>query len=143
MGDREKQINQLESSINAYSLDSDKVLIECCGATRYRPETNEVSAGVRFVNRDDPALGSDIVSHPVYGPNHVAKRWVKKEDAHLIRRCQSCQDYTIRMRRKEGPDLYIPPRHGRRSLRPIRSTRPTQPGRSVHDATTIFSDSVA
>lgn len=127
----DKKSSQFLSSIDAYGAESNKVLIECSGATRYHPDSFDVSAGVKFVDRDDPARGLEIISHPIYGPNHVAKRWVKKEDAHLIRRCQSCQDYTIRMRRREGPDLYIPPRHG---SRPARSSRPTHPARQTQPA---------
>jgi hypothetical protein len=104
--------NALARSICDFSEESDKIMIECPGATLYHPGTNEVAAGVSFVNPDDPSQGYTIVKRPVYGPKHVQKRWIKKEDAHLIRRCESCQDYTIRMKRKEGPDLYIPSRKG-------------------------------
>jgi hypothetical protein len=90
--------------------DDDKVLIECPGATLYRDGGNEVAAGVKFCDEDDPVQGYEIVDRPVFGPHHVKYRWVKKQDLHLIRRCHSCQDYTVRMRRKEGPDLYIPSR---------------------------------
>ncbi len=93
-----------------FGADSDKVLIECHGATLYKPGTNDIEAGVKFRDANDPSQGFDLIGAPVYGPKHVAKRWVKKDDLHLIRRCQSCQDLTIRMRRKEGPDLYIPSR---------------------------------
>ncbi len=98
----------IAESLSIFAEDSDKVLIECPGATLYLPGTNEISAGVRFIDDDDPSRGHEIIRHPVYGPHHVRRRWVKKEDVHLIRRCQSCQDHTVRMRRKEGPDLYIP-----------------------------------
>ena len=104
--------NPLSNAINGFAKDSDMVLIECPGATLYHPDTNEVSAGVCYRNIDDPTQGYDIISRPVYGPKHVGKRWVKKDDVRLIRRCQSCQDHTIRMRRKEGPDMYIPSRSG-------------------------------
>ena len=86
------------------------VLIECPGATLYHSGTDKVSAGVRFFDPDKPSSGYEIVDKPVFGPKHVSRRWVKKQDIHLIRRCQSCQDHTIRMRRKEGPNLYIPSR---------------------------------
>lgn len=100
----------LDMSIQAFAADADMVMIECPGATLYHDGSNDIKAGVRFYDNNDPAKGFEIVDHPVYGPKHVKRRWVKKEDAHLIRRCQSCQDHTIRMRRKEGPDLYIPSR---------------------------------
>jgi len=111
---RGEHYNYLSQSISAFAEDSDKVLIECPGATIYNPGTNEVAEGVRFVDDNDPSQGYEIVGRPVYGPKHVKHRWIKKEDAHLIRRCQSCQDHTIRMKRKEGPDLYIPSRKGYR-----------------------------
>ncbi len=102
--------NSLDTSIQAFAEDSDMVMIECPGATIYEEGSNQVSTGVQFYDNNDPSKGFEIITRPVYGPKHVKRRWVKKEDAHLIRRCQSCQDHTIRMRRKEGPDLYIPSR---------------------------------
>jgi len=111
--DREGEFyNPLSSSINDFADNNDRVLITCHGATLYDPVTNDVIAGVRFVDENDPSRGHEIVGRPVYGPKHVRRRWVKKDDVHLIRRCESCQDYTIRMKRKEGPDLYIPSRKG-------------------------------
>jgi len=104
--------NHLSQSISDFAEESGKILIECPGATLYQAGTNEVAEGVRFLDNNDPSQGHEIVGRPVYGPKHVKCRWIKKEDAHLIRRCQSCQDYTIRMKRKEGPDLYIPSRKG-------------------------------
>lgn len=100
----------LSASLADFSLQSDKVLIECPGATLYLPGSDDVVAGVRFFDNNNPALGFEIIKEPLFGPAHVKHRWIKREDTHLIRRCQSCQDYTIRMRRKEGPDLYIPSR---------------------------------
>ncbi len=105
--------------------DDNRVLIECPGASLYKPGTDEVARGVSFRDADDPSRGYDIIGSPVYGPRHVRYRWVKKEDLHLIRRCQSCQDYTVRMRRKEGPDLYIPGRSGR--TRPTKTNRTEKP----------------
>ncbi len=104
--------SRLAGAVRDFAVDSDKVLIECPGATLYYPGTNEVAAGVRFIDNDNPSMGHEIVGKNVYGPKHVRWRWVKKEDAHLIRRCQSCQDYTVRTKRKEGADLYIPSRKG-------------------------------
>ena len=103
---------RLFSAVHGFAVDSDKVLIECPGATLYHPGTNEVALGVRFIDNDNPSRGYKIVGKTVFGPKHVRRRWVRKEDAHLIRRCQSCQDYTVRMKRKEGADLYIPSRKG-------------------------------
>jgi len=121
--DRQKMDpGSITDSLLVLADDDHRVLIECPGATLYLPGTNEVSAGVLFSDPDNPACGYKIVDHPVYGPQHVRRRWIKKEDAHLIRRCQSCQDHTVRMRRKEGPNLYIPslknprrPSYGHRS----------------------------
>lgn len=111
--DREgRYYNPLSSSINDFADHSDQVLITCHGATLYDPITNDVIAGVRFIDDSDPSQGYEIIDHSVYGPRHVKRRWVKRDDVHLIRRCESCQDYTIRMKRKEGPDLYIPSRKG-------------------------------
>ncbi len=119
--DREgKFYNPLSSSINEFADNNDRVLITCYGATLYDPDTNEVIAGVRFVDESDPSKGYEIVNRPVYGPRHVKRRWVKKDDRHLIRRCESCQDHTIRMRRREGPDLYIPSRKGPLTAQPRR-----------------------
>jgi hypothetical protein len=85
-----------------------KIFIECPGATIYEPETRAIIAGVRFFDEDNPQSGYEIISHPVYAPEHRRKRLIKKENAHSIRRCQACQDLTIRLMRREGPDFYIP-----------------------------------
>jgi hypothetical protein len=99
----------------------DKVFIECPGATIYESGTRNIIAGVRFFDEHDPTSGYEIVSHPVYATEHRRKRLVKKEDAHSIRRCQACQDLTIRMMRREGPDFYIPnPRFpNKKRLKPV------------------------
>jgi len=107
---RGEYYNHLTRSIDDFARQADKVLIECPGATLYFPDSNDIAAGVRFLNDHDPSQGYEIIREPVYGPAHVRRRWVRREDAHLIRRCQSCQDYSVRMRRKEGPDLYLPSR---------------------------------
>ncbi|MEE9443297.1 MAG: hypothetical protein V3V99_11600 [candidate division Zixibacteria bacterium] len=108
---RGEYYNSLTSAINDFAQNSDMVLIECPGATLYHKDSNEVEVGAKYIDNNDPTQGYEIIKRPVHGPRHVKKRWVKKNDAHLIRRCQSCQDYTVRMRRKEGPDLYIPSRN--------------------------------
>lgn len=106
-----ESLGLLSASITDFAKDADKVLIECPGATLYRHGTDEVASGVKFLNDDFP-YEYEIIGNSVFGPHHVRHRWVRKEDLHLIRRCQSCQDYTVRMRRKEGSDLYIPSRRG-------------------------------
>ncbi|HOP06077.1 MAG TPA: hypothetical protein PLF13_02165 [candidate division Zixibacteria bacterium] len=84
------------------------VFIECPGATLYEEGTNNVIAGVKFHDNDDPFKGYKIIGHPVYAPNHRKRRRIKREALGSIRRCRACQDYTIRMRRKEGKDFFIP-----------------------------------
>ncbi|MCP4568619.1 MAG: hypothetical protein GY841_13665 [FCB group bacterium] len=122
-------IDSISESLSVFADEDRRLLIECPGATLYLPGTNEVTAGAQFLDAQDPTRGHKIINRPVYGPQHVRRRWIKKEDAHLIRRCQSCQDHTVRMKRKEGPDLYIPslknpqrPSHGQRSH--YRNTNP-------------------
>ncbi|MDD4052134.1 MAG: hypothetical protein PHR28_09595 [candidate division Zixibacteria bacterium] len=117
LGDR---FGALAQSLADFTADTDRIVISCPGATLYLPDSDQVTAGVHFFDGNDPLQGYEIIGHPVYGSAHVAHRWVKRQDAHLIRRCQSCQDLTVRMRRKEGPDLFIP---SRRHPRPQRSSR--------------------
>lgn len=102
--------------------DDEYVFIQCPGATLYEPGTTTVTAGVKFIDDDDPLKGYTIVNHPVYAPTHKKLRRIKREALGKIRRCQGCQDYTIRMRRKEGPDFFIPsPRYpGRTKLKPVK-----------------------
>ena len=88
--------------------DSEFLFIECPGATLYDPETGEVTAGVEWTDDNDPSKGHRIVDHPVYAPTHTHRRRIKREAYGKIRRCQGCQDFTIRMRRKEGPDFFVP-----------------------------------
>ncbi len=103
---------------------SDYVFIECPGATLYEAGTNNVVAGVSFYDDDDPSKGYEIIDKPVFAPNHTHRRRIKKEALGSIRRCQACQDYTIRMRRKEGADFFIPSyKHpGRKKLKSIQHT---------------------
>lgn len=87
--------------------DDGYVFIECPGATLYEEGTDDVIAGVRFLD-EDPQKGYEIVGHPVYAPTHTKRRRIKQEALGKIRRCQGCQDYTVRMRRREGPDFFVP-----------------------------------
>jgi hypothetical protein len=98
------------------------ILIECPGATLYKPGTDEIEAGVRFLDDNNPGKGCEIIKHPVYAPTHERKRRIKTEAYGRIRRCRGCQDLTVRMRRPEGPDLYLPSaKHPQRTkLRPVR-----------------------
>jgi len=103
------------------SLDNDKMFIECPGVTVYDSQTREVIAGVEFLDEQDPDAGYRIIGQPVYAPEHRRRRLIKKAHRGLIRRCQACQDLTVRLIRREGPDFYIPSaRHPhRRQLKPV------------------------
>lgn len=84
------------------------IFIACPGATLYEDGTNNIIAGVKFNDDRDPSKGYQIIKQPVYAPTHTKKRRIKKEAIGKIRRCQGCQDYTVRMRRPEGVDFFIP-----------------------------------
>ena len=100
---------QLEySEIFEDKRDDGYIFIDCPGATLYQSGTDTVVAGVKFHDESDPAKGFSIVKEPVYSPTHHKHRRIKHEALGKIRRCQGCQDYTVRMRRPEGPDFYIP-----------------------------------
>ena len=106
---------------NETSHDDNKIFIECPGATIYEPGTRNIIAGVRFYDEQKPSKGYEIVANPVYAPEHRGRRLVRKKDVNCLRRCQACQDLTVRMVRREGPDFYIPnPKHPKkRQLRSI------------------------
>ena len=98
-----------ESQAFIESVDTDEyIFIECPGATIYEPGTNNVIGGVKFIDNDDPFMGHRIIGEPVYAPTHTKRRRIKREALGRIRRCHGCQDYTVRMRRPEGPDFFIP-----------------------------------
>ena len=100
---------------------ADYMFIECPGATLYADGTNDIVAGAKFIDDDNPTTGFEIVDHPVYAPTHTKGRRIKREAAGNIRRCQGCQDLTVRMRRREGPDCFIPSvKHpGRKKLKTV------------------------
>ncbi len=100
---------------------SEHVFIDCPGATLYDSETGEVTEGARWIDGDDASKGFEIVGRAIYSPNHKPRRRIKVEALGKIRRCRACQDYTIRMRRPEGRDFFIPSvRHTRRDkLKPM------------------------
>ncbi len=104
--------------------DEDPIFIECPGATLYAPGTNDVVEGVEFFDHDDPTRGHRIVKNPVFAPDHRKRRRIKREALGKISRCCACQDYTVRMRRKEGVDFFIPSsRHpGRKKLKSVQHT---------------------
>lgn len=97
------------------------VFIECPGVTIYDSETGEIVEGVRWRDENDATRGYEVIGRQIYAPNHKHRRRIKKDAVGRIRRCQACQDYTIRMRRPEGRDFYIPSVHhrGRTKLRPM------------------------
>ena len=97
------------------------IFVECPGATLYDHDTNEVIEGVRFHDDEDATKGHEIIGQPIYAPNHKKRRRIRKDALGKIRRCRACQDYTIRMRRPEGRDFFIPStKHPRRNkLRPM------------------------
>lgn len=98
------------------------VVIECPGATLYIEGTTEVESGARFLDEDDPSRGYEIIDHSVFAPTHEKKRRIKTEAYGRIRRCRGCQDLTVRMRRQEGPDLFVPSvkQPGRTKLKPVK-----------------------
>jgi hypothetical protein len=107
--------------LKADSLDNDKIFIECPGATVYDPDTRHVVAGAEFLDDRNPDRGYRIICQPVYAPEHKRRRLIKKKHRGLIRRCQACQDLTVRLIRREGPDFFIPsPKHpGKKQLKPV------------------------
>lgn len=98
--------------------DDENIFIECHGATIYESGTNQVEQGVSF---HEGGQGFDIVGQAIYAPEHHKKRRIKREAEGKIRRCRACQDYTVRMRRKEGADFFVPSPHhpGRKKLKSI------------------------
>ncbi|MEK7774379.1 MAG: hypothetical protein AAB305_00655 [Candidatus Zixiibacteriota bacterium] len=85
---------------------ADYVFIDCHGASMYEGDSNTVVEGVMFDDQDSSKY--EIVGKAVYAPNHNRKRRIKKDAVGKIRRCQACQDLTVRLRRREGADFYIP-----------------------------------
>ena len=125
---REPVSHYEEPAVNPFGetecLDKDKMFIECPGATVYNQETREIIAGARFKDENDPAAGYEIVDQPVYAPEHCRRRLIRKKDQNRIRRCQACQDLTVRLMRREGPDFFIPnPKFPRKKqLKPVDKT---------------------
>lgn len=101
---------------NEETLDGDKIFIECPGATVYEEGTKNVIGGAEFIDDGDPQKGYRIVGQPIFAPEHKSRRLVKKEHLNAIRRCQACQDLTVRLIRREGVDFFIPsPKHPRKT----------------------------
>jgi hypothetical protein len=106
------QCNSDEIDVSQIFIDppesDETIFIECPGATLYEPGTNSVVGGVEYNDNDDPTKGYKIIGESVFAPNHSKRRRIKRDAIGSIRRCQACQDYTIRMRRREGADFCIP-----------------------------------
>lgn len=75
-----------------------KTVIECPGATLYDVETGRVLKGVKFYDQNDFTKGFEVVEEPIYAPGHIPRRVIDPDQVGRIARCQSCQDYTVRMR---------------------------------------------
>lgn len=104
--------------------DDDYLFIDCPGASLYQPGTNNVVAGAKFNDENNPSKGHEIIKEPVFAPTHTKRRRIKREAQGKIRRCQGCQDYTVRMRRPEGPDFFIPShKHPKRTK--LKTVEPT------------------
>lgn len=90
--------------------DEDQRFIECPGSSIYDESTGAVIEGADFIEREQGAYEVRIIKHGIYPPGHRSKRLVSQEQFGKIRRCQACQDYTVRLRRKEGVDFCVPSR---------------------------------
>lgn len=86
----------------------ERQFIECPGASLYDDKTGLVSEGADFIEHDDGSYEARIVKRPHFPPGHCRRRLVSREKFGKIRRCQACQDYTVRLKRKEGVDFCIP-----------------------------------
>jgi hypothetical protein len=102
------ETEQLQTILGDNLEDDEWIFIKCPGATLYDPESGAIIQGVKFNDDDDPFQGHKIIGEPVYAPTHTKRRRIKRDALGHIRRCQGCQDYTIRMRRREGRDFFIP-----------------------------------
>ncbi len=113
----DSDISEIESPFKDDEvLEDDKMFIECPGATVYDPETRKIIAGVEWLDENDPSKGYRIIDQQVFAPEHRRKRLIKKEHYNSIRRCQACQDLTVRLMRREGPDFFIPsPKHPKKT----------------------------
>ena len=104
------------SNIFVDDIESEEyTFIECPGATLYGENSNDVTEGVRWIDDEDATKGFEIIGQQIFAPNHKKRRRIRKDALGKIRRCRACQDYTIRMRRPEGRDFFIPSyKHPRR-----------------------------
>ncbi len=86
----------------------DRGFIECPGATLFDPKTREPIEGAVFGEDTNDGYSVKHVKWPVFPPGHKKRRMIPTEAYGKIRRCRACQDYTVRMRRKEGADFCAP-----------------------------------
>lgn len=102
------QLSTALSSIIYRPSDEESQLIECPGATVYDEETGMISEGADFIEHEDGSYETKIIKRPHFPTGHKRRRLVKRSAFGKIRRCQACQDYTVRIRRREGVDFCIP-----------------------------------
>ena len=86
----------------------DSIIIECPGASICDTETGMVNEGAEFIDKADGSYEVKIVSRPVYPPGHTRRKLISPDTFGRVRRCQACQDYTVRQMRREGPDFCAP-----------------------------------
>ncbi len=90
------------------SAEMDRGFIECPGATIFDSETGEPLEGAVFGDNTNEGYKVKHMKWPVFPPGHKKRRMIPTEAFGKIRRCRTCQDYTVRMRRKEGADFCAP-----------------------------------
>jgi len=100
---------------------SENVIIRCPGASRYNDTTGAVVEGAEFVDDSDGSYRARIVARPLFPSGHTKLRVISRPALGRIRRCQTCQDYTVRLKRKEGADFCVPSRRfpNRKALKSV------------------------
>ncbi len=86
------------SASRDYHEEKEYVIIECPGVTIYDESNQRVVQGVKWNDDRDHAKGYEVIGKQIFAPNHTKTRRVPKDKANNISRCQSCQDFTVRMR---------------------------------------------
>lgn len=122
----------METESARSSNDEKYIVIVCPGMSIYDKETREITKGVESINgytiqeidrQKVHAPNCVIVRRHVYAPEHKKFRRIKPDALGKLRICQRCQDYTIRLRRKEGEDVAFPSEK-RRDLTRLKSIEP-------------------
>lgn len=90
--------NFFNSASREHLDNNDHIVIECPGVTIYDESNTRVVQGVKWNDDRDHSQGYSVIGKQIFAPNHLKIRRVAKDNAHLISRCQGCQDFTIRMR---------------------------------------------